>query len=196
VLDPPGPMPQGLFITGLIIASVVSAVAGAKAQRGVTGSAKLTGSLLGGTWIIGFAALFVLITAVSGVVGDPHLPMLMWPSGSALVIGLIYLAGGAVHRDVLQYALGIYVALVGTAAVFLDAPGLQFVMAIAGAGGYFVATALESRRLVVARVPLTEASRALGLAESGTVVGTVVLVPEQTPDGDPRQSRHHTTDSH
>lgn len=64
--------------------------------------------------------------------------------------GLLYLAGGAVARDVVQYALGTWIAVIGTAAVLLDTPGLYVVLAVAGAGGYAVAAALEPRRIAVA----------------------------------------------
>ena len=107
----------------------------ARGQRGATGPAKVSGTMVGAAWLTGFTALFLLITGLGRVLGDDHLQTVVWPAGSALVVGLLYLAGGAVARDVVQYALGTWIAVIGTAAVFLDTPGLYVVLAVAGAGG-------------------------------------------------------------
>ncbi len=147
VVDLPGFLPSALLAAGLLGAAVVTGVATARAQRGATGAARTTGTMIGTAWAIGFTALFLLITGVSSVLGDGHAQSVLWPVGSALVVGLLYLAGGVVNRDGLQYALGTWIALVGTAATFLDTPGLHAVLATAGAGGYAVAAALEPRRI-------------------------------------------------
>ncbi|WP_326829239.1 hypothetical protein OIE13_34095 [Streptosporangium sp. NBC_01810] len=65
------------------------------------------------------------------------------------MVGLIYLAEGAVHRNMLHYGLGTWLALIAAASLFLDAPGLYAVLAIAGGGGYAVAAVLERRRLAL-----------------------------------------------
>lgn len=161
VADLPTFLPVTLLAVGLVGAAVVTGVATARAQRGVTGGAKVAGTMIGTAWAIGFTALFLLITGLTAVVGDQHVQSVLWPTGSALVVGLLYLAGGAVNRDVLQYALGAWIALVGTAAVFLDTPGLHTVLATAGAGGYAVAAALEPRRLAaVVHAARTDAAAA------------------------------------
>jgi FtsH-binding integral membrane protein len=146
VLSLPSLVPVAALVTGLLAAFVVTIIATARAARGVTGPAALPGRLLGGAWAIGFTALFLLITALGRTLGDHHVETLMWPAGSALVVGLLYLMGGAVHRDTVQYVLGTYLALVSTAAVFLDTPGLYWVLATAGVGGYAVAAVIEHRR--------------------------------------------------
>ncbi|MFE2595660.1 hypothetical protein ACFXCZ_04010 [Streptomyces sp. NPDC059396] len=53
--------------------------------------------------------------------------------GSGLVVGLLYLAEGAVRRNLLHYSLG--------------TPGLYWVLTVAGGGSYAIAAALERRRL-------------------------------------------------
>jgi hypothetical protein len=107
--------------------------------------------MVGTAWLTGFTALFLLITGPGRVLGDDHLQTVLWPAGSALVVGLLHLAGEAVARDVVQCSLGTWLAAIGTAAVFLDTPGLYVVLAVAGAGGYAVAAALEPRRTAAAR---------------------------------------------
>lgn len=151
VLDLPSLVAPGLLALGLLGAAVVTGIATARDQRGLTGPAKVAGTMVGTAWLIGFTALFLLITALGRVLGEDHLATVMWPAGSALVVGLLYLAGGAVARDAVQYALGTWLAVIGTAAAFLDTPGLYVVLALAGAGGYAVAAGLEPRRVAAAR---------------------------------------------
>ncbi|MGX9887973.1 hypothetical protein [Streptomyces sp. NPDC002276] len=51
-----------------------------------------------------------------------------------LVVGLLYLAGGAVCRDRLPYVLGTWLALTSSAALFLHGATLYWVLALAGGG--------------------------------------------------------------
>ncbi|MFE7723853.1 ABC transporter permease [Nocardia rhizosphaerihabitans] len=150
VLRLPAAVPSVLLIAGLAIAMVVTSIVTMRAQRGVTGKDAVVGNLLAVSWLIGFGALFFVITALSSALAQDDLKMLLWPTGSGLIVGLLYLAGGAAYRDVLQYALGAWLALTSSAALFLDGASPYWVLAIAGGGSYLVAAALEPRRRAVA----------------------------------------------
>lgn len=102
----PALLPVALLGTGVVTATVVTVTGIVRAQRGVTGPAKTAGTLLGAGWVIGFTALFLLITALSATAAESHLQSLLWPTGTGLVVGLMYLWGGTLQRDLLQYALG------------------------------------------------------------------------------------------
>ncbi|MFD4431100.1 ABC transporter permease [Nocardia sp. NPDC058497] len=146
----PAAVPSALLIAGLAIAMVVTSIVTMKAQRGVTGRDAMVGNLLAVSWLIGFGALFFVISALSSALAQDDLKMLLWPTGSGLIVGLLYLAGGAAYRDVLQYALGAWLALTSSAALFLDGASPYWVLAIAGGGSYLVAAALEPRRRAIA----------------------------------------------
>lgn len=148
----PSAVPSALLIAGLFTAMVVTSVVTMRAQRGVTGRDAVVGNLLAASWLIGFSALFFVITALSSALSQDDLKMLLWPTGSGLIVGLLYLAGGAAYRDVLQYALGAWLALTSTAALFLDGASPYWVLAIAGGGSYLVAAAMEPRRRASAAV--------------------------------------------
>ncbi|MGW6426590.1 ABC transporter permease [Nocardia sp. NPDC055053] len=150
VLRLPAAVPSVLLIAGLAIAMVVTSIVTMRAQRGVTGKDAVVGNLLAVSWLIGFGALFFVITALSSALAQDDLKMLLWPTGSGLIVGLLYLAGGAAYRDVLQYALGAWLALTSSAALFLDGASPYWVLAIAGGGSYLVAAALEPRRRAIA----------------------------------------------
>lgn len=157
VLDLPSALPAVLLVVGLLSAFVVTAVGIARHAKQVTGPAAVAGQLLGAAWAIGFTALFLLITATAGDLGVHRVETLLWPAGSGLVVGMMYLMGGVVERDKLQYALGTWLALVTTAAVFLGTPGMYAVLALAGGGAYLLAAHLEPRRLAAARHTATRA---------------------------------------
>jgi hypothetical protein len=146
LLSLPGWLPIALLGAGLVAGTVQSTVAAVRAQRGAGKSEVVSGKLLGAAWISGFTALFLAITGLTAVLGMPELQSILWPVGSGLVVGLLYLAEGAVRRNPLHYALGTWLALTSTASLFFGNPGLYWVLAVAG-GGAYVAAVLERRRL-------------------------------------------------
>ena len=146
----PAAVPSALLIAGLLIAMVITSVVTMRAQRGVTGADAVVGQLLAASWLVGFGALFFVITALSSALAQDDLKMLLWPTGSGLIVGLLYLAGGAAYRDVLQYALGAWLALTSTAALLLDGASPYWVLAVAGGGSYLLAAAIEPRRRAMA----------------------------------------------
>ena len=147
VLDLPGFLPSALLGMGLVIALAVTGVLTARTQKHVKGAAAVPGMMLGAGWVVGFGALFLLITSLEAHTGDHRVGTVMWATGSALIVGMLYLMGGAIGRDPHQYTLGCYLALVGGAAVFPGLNGMYAVLAIAGGAGYLVAAALEERRV-------------------------------------------------
>jgi hypothetical protein len=147
VLTMPGWLPMALLGAGFAAATVQSTTAAIRAQRGASKPEALSGKLLGTAWLFGFAALFLAITGLTAVFEMPELQAVLWPVGSGLVVGLIYIAEGAMRRNRLHYCLGIWLALVSTGSLFFGDPGLFWVLAVAGGGAYAVAAVLERRRL-------------------------------------------------
>ncbi|WP_327686104.1 ABC transporter permease [Streptomyces sp. NBC_00467] len=150
LLGMPGWLPSVLLGIGLAAGTVHATIAAVRAQRGADASDLRSSRLLGLSWVIGFAALFLAITGLTATLDMPELQTTLWPTGAGLVVGLLYLGEGAARRNVLHYSLGTWLALTSTLALFLDAPGLFWVLTIAGGGGYAAAAVLERRRLVAA----------------------------------------------
>ena len=146
ILPIPSVVPAILLLGGLLTAVTVTGVVTAKAQRGARGHEALVGNLLAASWLVGFGALFLIITALSTALQEQHVYTLLWPTGSGLVVGLLYLAGAVAHRDVLQYGLGTWLAVMSSAALFLQGANVYWALALAGGGAYLVAAALEPRR--------------------------------------------------
>ena len=140
LLPMPSAVPTVLLLIGLLTALSITGVATAKARRG---HGAMIGNMLAAAWFVGFGALFLVITALSEALRDQQVHTLLWPSGSGLVIGLIYLAGGIADRDVVQYGLGAWLAVTSPAALFLQGTNMYSALAIAGGGAYLVAAIVE-----------------------------------------------------
>ncbi|MEU4313982.1 ABC transporter permease [Nocardia sp. NPDC024068] len=147
LVELPAWLPLTLLGIGLATGTVCATLAAVRAQRGAGAHELLSGKLLGLSWIVGFGALFLAITGLTGITGMQDLPALLWPAGSGLIVGLIYLGEGAVRRNVLHYALGAWLAFVSTVALAVGDSGLFWVLAVAGGAGYALAAGLEWRRL-------------------------------------------------
>ncbi|MER7744762.1 ABC transporter permease [Streptomyces bacillaris] len=143
----PGWLPVTLLGTGLVTGIALATRAALRAQRGAPAPDVLSGKLLGAAWIVAFTALFLAVTGLTSALDRPELQDVLWPAGSGLIVGLLYLAEGAVRRNTLHYGLGVWLALVSTAALAFASPGLFWILALAGGGAYALAAPLEHRRL-------------------------------------------------
>lgn len=147
VLALPSWLPIALLGVGIVIGVAQSMTAANRAQRGASKTELLSVKLVGTAWVTGFVALFLLITGLAAVFDQPELQTVLWPAGSVLVVGLLYLAEGAVRRNTLHYGLGTWLALAAAGSLFFPAPGIYAMLAVACGGAYVVAAVLERRRL-------------------------------------------------
>ncbi|MER5644693.1 ABC transporter permease [Streptosporangium sp. NPDC002524] len=144
----PAWLPIALFVAGLVSALVLGVHAGIRSQQGASESRKQAEKLLGIAWCTAFTALFLAITGLTRTIDQPGLQDMLWAAGSVLIVGLMNIAEGTARHINLHYVLGSWLALVGAASLFTtDILGVYTVLAVAGGGGYAVATVLEHRRL-------------------------------------------------
>jgi len=137
-----------LFVS-LVSAMVLTSVHIARRVAGVQGDSARQGMFYGWTWMIGFLALAAVISGVTRTGVDEETIGLLWAAGSGLVIGLLYMAGGAMWLDRTQFALGAWFALVSGAGAIAGTPWIYLVLSLAGGGGMLVvagAIALRSRQ--------------------------------------------------
>lgn len=64
-----------------------------------------------------------------------------------IVVGLIYIAEGAIRGNALHYNLGTWLMLVAAATLFIPGAGFFGTLAVLGGGAYLLAAFLERRRL-------------------------------------------------
>jgi hypothetical protein len=135
-VDLPVWLPLSTLYALMIAAFVISGVAGARVARNVRGVSSVTGALYGWAWFLGFAGFSALAIRVS-----PHLPYewsgLLWAGGSVGVVGLMYLAGGAIWRTRDLYTLGLWVTVVNIIGI-IAGPGWHSLVISLGAGGAMI----------------------------------------------------------
>lgn len=112
--------------------------------RGVSGPSRTAGAMYGWSWLLGFMCLNVINTAIirRGLAADSA--ALLWSGSALLLVGVLYLAGGALWNDRVQYGLGVWTLCCAAGAVFVGVPANFLVQAFAGGGG-FLALALYYR---------------------------------------------------
>ncbi len=132
------------FITaaGFVGAIAYSAIYGIRANRGLRGPSRLTGAMYGWAWMIAFGGLTVVNTRLVGLGLEPNLISLLWSGTSLMLTGLLYLAGGMLWQDKLQYGLGVWIVVSGAGSVVAGAPYNFLVLSLCGGGGFLVAAAV------------------------------------------------------
>ena len=132
-------LPAGVaaVIIGVLFptAIVVSVVNGTRAGRGVRGPSRMVGAMYGWSWTLGFGAMYAVNIGVTRL-GLPADAVTLLYSGSALVlVGVLYLAGGALWQDRFLYGLGVWMLVTGAGSVLAGVPGNFAVLSLAGGGG-------------------------------------------------------------
>ena len=107
-------------------------------SRGLVGPSGRSGAMFGWAWTIGFVGVWLIMTGLMRAGADGVLVNLGWSSLSCLVVGLLYLAAGAMWQSTVHYVLGLWIILVGAASTLAGVPGSFLVTSIAGGGGLLV----------------------------------------------------------
>lgn len=128
-------------ITAVLFAAAVvtTAVAGARAGRGLRGPSQSAGTMYGWSWTLGFGALAAVNIGVTRLGLPDDAVTLMWSGSSLLLVGVLYLGGGALFQDRFQYGLGVWMLASGAGSVFAGVPGNFAVVSLAGGGGLLLA---------------------------------------------------------
>ena len=143
----PTPLPIRLagwpaaVITAVLFASavVITAVTGARAGRGLRGPSQAAGVMYGWSWTLGFSALAAVNLGVTRLGLPDEAVTLLWSGSSLLLVGVLYLGGGALFQDRFQYGLGVWMLVSGACSVFAGVPGNFAVVSLAGGGGLLLA---------------------------------------------------------
>lgn len=133
------PLAGVVFALCLAAAMGVTAVHVARRGAGVRGVSSRTGAMYGWSWLLGFVALAAVMAGAhrSGLPGDTA--SLLWAVLSGLVVGTLYLAGGALWQDRVQFGLGLWILAANALGAQAGYPGVYLVMSLAGGGGFLTA---------------------------------------------------------
>ena len=122
-----------------VSAGVITAVTGVRAGRGLRGPSQAAGAMYGWSWALGFCVLGVVNSGVTRLGLPDDAVTLLWSGSSLLLVGVLYLGGGALFQDRFQYGLGVWMLVTGAGSVFAGVPGNFAVVALAGGGGLLLA---------------------------------------------------------
>ncbi|ACQ82268.1 conserved hypothetical protein [Beutenbergia cavernae DSM 12333] len=143
-----------VFTAALVIAIVLTAVHIARRTMGVRGASAVSGAMYGWAWSLSFVMLGVLLRTMGEHGASEELIGLMANGISCLIVGALYMAGAAIWRSWSQFALGVWIVLVGAVATLSGVPTAFLIMATAGGGGMLVGallTRLSLRRATASR---------------------------------------------
>jgi hypothetical protein len=139
---PLGQLPEALvgvvWITCIVGAIAATAIVIARGARGVTGTSERIGKRIALCW----AAAFTGFGLLGGLLGfEGHVSGAL----AVFVVALLYLGQGAVFLDDLMLGTGLWLLVVDVAAVALGPDWFNLVLAVFGAGAFFVAAFLARR---------------------------------------------------
>jgi len=132
----------------LVIALVGSTVIGVRSGQRVTGVSQTAGMLYGWAFAIAFVGVISMITVIvtrydlSGEVTS-----VLYNSVSALIVGCLYMAGGAMWRDRTMYQVGVGMIVLGLVGALLGIPNGFLAMALVGGGLMLAQFGFETWRL-------------------------------------------------
>ena len=127
-----------------VLAVVLTIVHVLRRTQGIAGASVRQGALYGWAWPIGFTAQSLIVAGLGRAGASDEVTGLAANAIAALVVGLLYLAGGLLWEDTPMYVVGGWMALVGAAAAVAGLPASYLVMALAG-GGAMLALGLVAR---------------------------------------------------
>jgi hypothetical protein len=135
-------------IAGVLFAAATLVSFGEQVRRGrgVQGPSRRIAAMYGWSWLLAFVGLFALDLALEHQGLPSDLAPLLWTGSSLLAVGLLYLAGGMLWDDRLQYGLGVWVLVTGAGSVAAGVYGNFAVLSLAGGGGFLVAAAVARVR--------------------------------------------------
>lgn len=147
----PGAVGATVFGVSLGAAVVWSIVTGVRsAGSGIRGRSQMQGALYGWSWTIAMVGASLLTAGLERAGLSEELAALLYPGIFILMVGVLYLAGGALWRSYAQYALGIVMIVLAVVATFVGAPYHYLVYATAGPAAMLIGAILLARGILPA----------------------------------------------
>lgn len=135
-----------IFFVLIGSASALTIVHIMRRASGVAGPSGTAGAMYGFSWTIGFVSVALIMTGLERAGASSAVMSLGWNALACLLVGMLYLAGGAMWQSPVLYALGAWIVLVGGVATVVGVPTAFLVMALAGGGGMLLAALITHVR--------------------------------------------------
>ncbi|MER6951102.1 hypothetical protein ABT294_44530 [Nonomuraea sp. NPDC000554] len=133
----------GVLMLAQVVAGAVVAYGITKASALVRGQSTARGAMYGYAWFAGMALMILIAIRLSPLL-PPDESGLLWASVSLLVVGVLYMAGGAIWLDWPTFFVGTWVVAVDGLGVLLG-PAWHALLVAVLLGGGFIAVSLWLR---------------------------------------------------
>ena len=142
--DLPGVVAGAAFGALMVLAGVVTAVHIGRRSVGVRGPSARQGAMYGWSWSLSFAGIVALGAGLARLGAGSDVVGLVMTVASTLIVGALYMAGGAMWGDATFFALGAWIAVVTAVAAVVASEATPLVMALAGGGGMLAAAGRDA----------------------------------------------------
>ncbi|WP_262106865.1 hypothetical protein [Arthrobacter sp. Marseille-P9274] len=144
---------QAMLIFGacILVALVSTVVIITRQSRGIRGHSSFLGAVYGGGWALGFMTMGALGGVVVAMTDDYWLRSMAFNGIAILIVGLMYMAGGAMFNDRNQAVLGVWFLVVNIVSLLAGPVHFLTVLAVLGPAGFFAAAlagTVRRRRLL------------------------------------------------
>lgn len=132
-------LPAWIAFGALMVgAVVVSTVTGIRMNRGIRGASQWVGAIYGWSWMILGVAVAAIGSGLLRAGMDAELALIFFPSGYAIIVAALYLAGAMLWRSIDQLVIALIFAVAAAVSPFFGVPGNLLVLAIVGGGSLLV----------------------------------------------------------
>jgi hypothetical protein len=154
----------GILTAVLMVGAIVfSAVFGVRSGHGVRGPSQVVGAMYGCSWPLGFMVLTAVNVGLQNTGLTADQVTLLWSGSVLLLAGVLFMAGGALLRNWVQYGLGAWTMITGAGSIYAGVPGNFLVLSLAGGGGFLVLAGFYTWRALRASGPGRVGSGPLGI---------------------------------
>jgi len=144
-VDMPEWLPLAVLYALMLVAFVISGIAGARSSRQIVGESNRRGLRYGLAWFLGFDMLVALAVKVGNYLPEDQRGLL-WAGGSVAVVAILYLAGAAIWLDASMFVLGLWLSVVNIGGIIAGPGWHSLVICLGGGGGLIVAGLAEQLR--------------------------------------------------
>lgn len=144
----PAPLAWTVFGVTMALAAIASIVAGIRSGAGVRGPSKLSGAMYGWSWSISMVGAWLLLNAAIRAGMSTDVVNLIAPALFILIVGVLYLAGGALWHSPAQFVLGCVMIVTAVVASFVGSPTHYLIYATVGPASMLIVAALLARGIL------------------------------------------------
>lgn len=125
----------------VVLAIAATAMVTARATHGIGGDAAVQGAMYGTSWFVGFVTLFLIEAGLARHGASDVVMGIIGAAGPMLVIGLVYMGGGAIWRDRTMFFLGILLSVLAACGALSGPVTLLLIECVGGGLGFLAAAA-------------------------------------------------------